>query len=321
MANYTGDPTATEAPSPPPTPAVAPILNMPVDGNPVNAATFAQPFKVLADFVAWAMKPRATLLSWAEEIAAWRNGRLQRRAGFDHLGFPGGLYRAWEEDWSDVAFSPQTTVSTGAWARRWNFQVGVTGGTLAGGGLTIQPPQFSGLTPIDPRSVLVQMNPFPNPAATAWVLVETAQPVVVITDDASLVMEWQGMPGGTCSAVGFSASSQIGLSAENTGLIGAAIMHRAADTNWQLYTNAGSSVFTDTGISLGSGTIRFRLEYHGANVSDSSASQVIAYLNGARVATVAVSLGSFAPLAFLRARSATNTTSPGNVDCSSSAPT
>lgn len=251
--------------------------------------------------------------NWLREIWAQRNAKQQRRAGYDHGGLPGGLYRGWEEDWSDVAFTSQLVApSSGAWANRWKFEYGVTGGpaTVAGGGITIQPPQFSGPTPTGPRSVLVQTNPFPNPGATAWCLIESGQPIVVISDDTYAVLEWQGFPGGTCHSVGFSGSSQAGLSVENTALLGASIIQRAADTNLQLYTNAGSSVFTDLGVTS---ALRMRLEYYGANVSDNGAAQVIAHLDGVKRGQVAVSLGAFPAVGFLRARSATNVTSPGNV--------
>ncbi len=53
---YTGSAVATEAPSPPPGPGVAPIVNIPIDGESLNAASVAQGFKTLADFAAYANK-------------------------------------------------------------------------------------------------------------------------------------------------------------------------------------------------------------------------------------------------------------------------
>ena len=51
--NYTGNPTATQAPSPAPGPGIAPVVALPADGDTDAAATFAQGFKVLADFVTY----------------------------------------------------------------------------------------------------------------------------------------------------------------------------------------------------------------------------------------------------------------------------
>ncbi len=50
--NYTGNPTATEAPSAAPGGGVYPIVVIPDDGDALNAASVAQGYKVLADFSA-----------------------------------------------------------------------------------------------------------------------------------------------------------------------------------------------------------------------------------------------------------------------------
>jgi hypothetical protein len=50
--NYTGNPTATQPPAAAPAPGVLPILVLPADGDPANAASVAQAYKVLADYVA-----------------------------------------------------------------------------------------------------------------------------------------------------------------------------------------------------------------------------------------------------------------------------
>ncbi len=57
--NYPGDPTATEAPSVAPDEDDVPTVALPADGDNENAATWAQPTKVLADWIAWLKKPFA----------------------------------------------------------------------------------------------------------------------------------------------------------------------------------------------------------------------------------------------------------------------
>lgn len=52
-SSYTGNPAATEAPSPPPGANVAPIVSLPIDPDAFNAASHYQVYKVLADFIAW----------------------------------------------------------------------------------------------------------------------------------------------------------------------------------------------------------------------------------------------------------------------------
>lgn len=51
--NYTGDPTATQSPSPQPGASQVPIASLPADGDDLDAASVAQDFKTLADFVAF----------------------------------------------------------------------------------------------------------------------------------------------------------------------------------------------------------------------------------------------------------------------------
>src|SRR6187551_1467142 len=99
-----GDPTATQAPSAPPTPGAVPTQTLPADGDPLTAASVAQAFKVSADFIAWLMSPRAQAAAgtgasnWAEAIRLYKNARQQTRFAVDHLGFPGGKFVQWQED-------------------------------------------------------------------------------------------------------------------------------------------------------------------------------------------------------------------------------
>lgn len=52
-SNYTGNPTATQAPSPQPGPGVVAVAVLPVDGDPRNAASVAQSLKMLTDGVTY----------------------------------------------------------------------------------------------------------------------------------------------------------------------------------------------------------------------------------------------------------------------------
>lgn len=52
-SNYTGNPTATEAPAAAPSPGTAPIIVLPSDGDAASAASVAQALKCLADYVAF----------------------------------------------------------------------------------------------------------------------------------------------------------------------------------------------------------------------------------------------------------------------------
>jgi hypothetical protein len=306
-SNYTGSPTATQAPAAAPAPDGAPIGVLPADGDPPNAAAFAQAYKVCLDYLAWLFKPRAKLTDIAKEIMSFRNGLLNRRAGYDHQGYPGGLWAGFDEDWCDNTFAAKTVAGTGLWGRSWTYQVGVTGGTLAGGGISVIDQTVGGGGSITgPLCPLLSTNAFPNAAATAWVLVEATMGKAVTSPDSALVLEWSGQPGGTGWSVGIANASQVGLSAENNGMIGLAVFRRTADTHYQLYTNDGTTTtFTDTGIAVGSAS-RFRLEYQGANQADGGSAIASVILDGTTLVSKVVNLGSFIGKPYLRGWSATN---------------
>ena len=88
--NYTANKANTQAPSPPPSPGVAPILALPADGDPPNASTFAQAYKVLADFIHWLMKPQARSGEWGENFFEFRSAKNHKMFALDHHGMPAG---------------------------------------------------------------------------------------------------------------------------------------------------------------------------------------------------------------------------------------
>jgi len=66
-SNYTGVPTATQSPSPAPGTYVAPILNLPSDGDTLNVSSVLQSFKALADWSAWA----STMFAALKGVTEW----------------------------------------------------------------------------------------------------------------------------------------------------------------------------------------------------------------------------------------------------------
>jgi hypothetical protein len=67
-SNYTGNPTASQTPSPNPGFGAAPILHLPVDGEPLNVASIYQGLKALADWTAWltvALSPYRGVTNWS----------------------------------------------------------------------------------------------------------------------------------------------------------------------------------------------------------------------------------------------------------------
>jgi hypothetical protein len=98
--NRAGDLTATQAPSAAPQPEGTITQALPADGDPPNASTYAQAYKVCADFIDWLMKPRAKLSDWAKWIMSWRSGGGHKRLVVDHFGYPMGRIVSWRDDWS-----------------------------------------------------------------------------------------------------------------------------------------------------------------------------------------------------------------------------
>jgi hypothetical protein len=78
---------------------VAPTVALPADGDPTNASTFAQAFKVLADFVAYFHTPTALASDWDGVIQQWKSARGHERFQVDHMGFPMGRVAEFDENW------------------------------------------------------------------------------------------------------------------------------------------------------------------------------------------------------------------------------
>ena len=73
-SNYTGNPTATQAPGAQPAEGVYPTLALPTDGDPNAASTFTQSFKECADYIAWLMSYAGLNRLWgtgADETASY----------------------------------------------------------------------------------------------------------------------------------------------------------------------------------------------------------------------------------------------------------
>jgi hypothetical protein len=75
---------------------------LPADGDPPNASTYAQAYKVAADFIDWGMKPQAKSGDYTApgHIIAYRTAGGHKRFRVDHLGLPSGWLVSWIEDWA-----------------------------------------------------------------------------------------------------------------------------------------------------------------------------------------------------------------------------
>lgn len=286
---YPGDPTATQAPSDPPVNGNAPKVVLPSDGDADNAASVAQAFKVLADFIAWLLAPFAKASAWAQAIFAFRNARLQTRFGVDHFGFPNGNLISWDENWSDNAL--QTVTANGnTVASRWTFHS--DGGPVSGGNLHSQPPQYTSSDNNGSRFLTIGSVPG---GGRADIQLNAAWWSTVFTDDITVGMFWSFEVPPTASAnctfvMGFTSDFQPA----NAITDGCYIFKTPTDTNWQLKcVSVGGGGFTtiDTGIPAASGSFhRAALVLVGANQSDDSTARALLFIDGAIVGDITAHL-------------------------------
>lgn len=315
-ASYTGNPTATQAPGGQPQGDAAPVGALPVDSDPPNAATFAQPLKEPLDWIAWLAKPTALASAWAQAIMRWRNSRGRTRFAVDHRGFPAGKIFHFTEDWSNVALTLKNSVGNGPWAGRWNYSIDGAGFSA----VSVQPAGGASLSNRYPRTPALSMGTSAGGITASSCLAEYSVGgvgPVVLDADADLAMWWDDIiwtglsPTGTEMSMGLAITSQLGVAGTFVAqsLPGAAFVRRGTDTNWQCYTKAfgGLQAFADSGVSAVDGVARrMRIEVMGANQGDNNVEHVIFYIDGVVVADILLDItgGSgatvFRPIPFFR---------------------
>ncbi|HLK93137.1 MAG TPA: hypothetical protein VKZ18_24800 [Polyangia bacterium] len=285
---YTGTPGSTQAPSGPPAAGSPPIVNLPIDSDPPNAATFAQGYKVLADFVAFLQSPFGNSAAQNQPVLAAQCARLLKRAGFDHRGFLGGNLSAWHEDWINVGAVTKTSGS-GNYFGRWRYSANAIAGNA-----TIQVGAPTGSADVCP-----------------WLELSgaTGQGAAVV----EAITGFQGFSGGgidmvmeflwrfdainvaSSFAAGIFDGSLVGLvptgTFESINPRGFGIYLPSGGTgNFLAYSNLTGTPATpvDTGIAATTATTyRIRLELQAPATSDNTAARLLAYINGNAVADIA----------------------------------
>ncbi len=295
--NYTGDPTATQAPAATPNPEGAPIVALPADGDPPNASTFAQAFKVVADFTAWLFKPKAKAAQWAVPIFRFRAANGHTRGVIDHLGFFLGRVFGFDEYW--LGAHTQTGASAGAVFGSadlgWRYSAVATTGAASANAV-----QTSALTYAFYRYVSIRAGD----TAADYTMLRLEVPVYWRAD-AHIVWEAEvALQSATPGSISYFA----GLSEGDDGKVpftggtpaDYAVFEKpdgAANWNCKTRGGAGAETVTDSGVSAETLTpAALRIEYHGANVADNATAAVRFYINGALVATHTTNLPSTASL-------------------------
>lgn len=274
---YPGSPTATQAPSVPPTPGVVPSVVVPADGEPLNVASISQALKVLADFEAWLLTPRAQAggggldVKYQEAIQLWRSARLHKRFGIDHLGFPMGQIQRWEQTW-EAAVLEQIGVGVGATSQSgWTSTV-VKAGAGAGNVQLLVPAsaipgsrhiRFDAGNSANDRSLVARLPP------------------CLFHADVALAMEWSAtIPALQNYSYGMGFNTESVYASAGHGPI-AQFYAPGPAGNWHCQTDDGTTLNdVDSGVAIGTARTRFRIEYHGANIDDASTERVLFFIDG-----------------------------------------
>lgn len=285
--NYTGNPSATQAPSNPPVDGTAPEVTLPADGDPLIAASVAQAFKTPADFLAFLQSPYANSATQTQRIFAAQCARLLARAGFDHRGFLAGNWNSWREDW--IGAPTPFTAGTGSFGR-WNWAKNAISGTA---GIAVQYP--SGANDFCPWLALRGGS-----AGAGDATVEMAGGLQYTTagGQVDMVMEFllafDTIAGSSSFGVGIFDGTLAALNPtapfESVNPKGFGLYFPVGGTNLLAYSNESGTPDSpvDTGVAATTGTIyRIRLEMQSSNSSDNSASRLICKINGAVKADIA----------------------------------
>lgn len=282
-SNYTGNPTATQAPSGAPIIDTAPIASLPADGDPENAASVAQAMKVPMDWLAWLMKPRSRASQWAEAQRLYRSAALHKRFGIDHLGFPGGQIQRWEMNWEAAALERLGAGISSVTESGW--QSSVT--KAAGGAGNVLPLPPAALSPAC-RHILLEAA---NSAADRSVV--TRVPPCLFHADVSFGMDWSAtIPSLQNYAIGMGFNTESVFASGGHGAI-AQFFNVGGSGNWRCHTDDGTTLNDqDSGVAVDTAKHRFRIAYQGANVDDAATQRVLFFIDGALVGNLIANMPS-----------------------------
>jgi hypothetical protein len=277
-SEYDGDRTQTQMPSDAPEPENPPTLNLPADGDPPNASTFAQPFRVLADFIHWLKRPQAKSQAWTQAIQRWRSSLGHTRFAVDHMGFPSGQIASWDEHW----FGQGSVTYTGTQAQvypngldGWTHAARQTAGGVSS--FNLRTPDVTTML----RHARLTVGEFAGDFAALW--------RAAVTDwnpSMTASLEWLLVSDSTAALTYFAGlAAPINVLVLDPPLLADfALFRRVGGGNWFAVTRGGGAeTATDTLVSATSA--RMRIEWHGQYAADNGVTAVRFYLDGNLVAT------------------------------------
>jgi hypothetical protein len=281
-ATYTGDQSQTQAPADPPRPDGIIKVQLPADGDPPNASTWEQAFKVLADYIDWLIKPGAFASAFDVPIMAWRTASAFRRAAIDHLGFLTGQVLSYDVIWKRKAGSIGGLTATGdqqfETMPEWRYKAVQTTGTLPGAG-------FSGGGAMGPNVFLEAGH-----TAADYVTVSTGQIGQFRADNHVVLEGMAAVPNATTDTVELALceepATHVAAAANFIGFrrVGGSAFWRCVTKAAGVETETTTAAVPVLSDSLVRGD-RLRVEWHGETVADDATRAVRFYVNGTLVAT------------------------------------
>ncbi len=282
------------------TPEGSPKLALPIDGEAANAASIAQAFKTLGNWLARAMKPKGSTVTTNRYLWRGRTSLGHTRFALDRNGLPAGTYLQKQEAWqipSAIAGLPAGALPNygGQWSSYASTPtatglafVHVANGVPYPG----VPNSRVGVVAISAGDVLnefygllgVPLCSFDADADIAW---ETN----LYAEDSAGVTK----PDLTAGIYDQSASFT-----DPRTVPGCYFWRDITQTNWQAVCRNGvSETVVDTGIAVSGGThLRARIEFRGANVNDGGVRTAYFFLGQLPAATITTTVptgGSAAP--------------------------
>lgn len=293
-SNYPGNATAVQAPGAAPGSGVAPILSLPADGDPDNAATFAQAFKECADYIAYI---QSKISLGTPPVGDTPQARFYDTAGnlrwlVDHNGFPMGRRSEVREEWIHNIGTVAATATPIVPMQRWS-----TTFTGAGGALTLTAPSSS--YPANAPTIITT-------GGACGIFLYTAAPLIHTGNTfLSTVVEWEAGSPTNVSSGTHSETIWMGLT-DNPAAPASSNNYcwfscTNGQVNWQCANANGGAVTTvDSTVSESVFTSpgqRMRIELHGS--ASPYAGKARFFINEALVQTSATNLPASAALSFM----------------------
>ncbi len=285
--SYTADPTQTRAPAAKPGPAGLPIIVMPNDGEAANAASIRQAIQVLADYVGFSLAPHANPSQWAEAVMRYRNAQGHTRFAVDHNGLPGGAIVTFSEDWAAHVslLGPNAAPGIVSGFQGWYW-------ISDGANSALRPVPDASLKYKNQRCIALEAgdnnleySSLGRVQVGDWDAdLTVAQEWLCSLQDPTFHAEWYA--GFGAGDGGFTPNESA---TPSSGLMQYAVFAKLpADTHWQVLTKqAGAAIVSHvTSTVATTGWVRFRIEWHGANVADDGVAALRFYINGTLVHTV-----------------------------------